>query len=110
MKNSNFKSVLDQTYRKKIRKCYDVISGTVYLFYLDSFVHTTYNNTSTVRQHTGADVRLNCEITNTVLTKPKVLWEKDGEPVQKQKLQVIEPILPLIYVLLSGFSTGSNTC
>ena len=30
MKNSNLNSVLDQTYRKKTRKCCDVISGKVY--------------------------------------------------------------------------------
>ena len=31
MKNSNLNSVLDQTYRKKIRKCCDVISGLLLL-------------------------------------------------------------------------------
>ena len=30
MKNSNLNSVSDQTYRKKTRKCCDVISGKVY--------------------------------------------------------------------------------
>ena len=34
MKNSNLNSVLDQTYRKKTRKCCDVISGKVYYYQL----------------------------------------------------------------------------
>ena len=47
MKNSNFNSVLNQTYRKKIRKCCDVISGKVYqkekeLVYIDD-VYVTMN-------------------------------------------------------------------